>query len=171
MNGTPLAEDWKAFYEAVGARWPMSRYAAGTGAEIDDLRREPRLAWWRCYGAGIGIPLFSLVAVPRPEHVSPMLSAMHARLAASDPRNDGQLLWYDAIAPLGSLLCYVNADLWTIAIDFNHQVPLMAGLFRDDVPRSALVEAAIEVVDLARANGSVIKDKPLNSDKAVSARP
>lgn len=62
------------------------------------------------FGSAIGVPVFSIVAVPRPGHVSPVLSTKHAKLAEMDPRNDGQLLWYDAIAVRGNLLGYVNAD-------------------------------------------------------------
>lgn len=146
-NGSPLAEDMDSLYRSLGARFPLPACDPGTGDEIRDLRRETRLEWWRRYGSAIGVPVFSLVAVPRPGHISPVLSAKHARLAEMDPRNDGQLLWYDAIAARGSLLGYVNADHWTIAIAFQMQLPGLAGLFHDDVPRTALVEAAIEVVD------------------------
>jgi len=41
----------------------------------------------------------------------------------------------------------VNADHWSLAVSPSHKFPALAGLFRDDVPRTALLEAAIEVVD------------------------
>ncbi len=119
VNGTPLAEGLDDLYRRLGARFPMPGCAPGNGEEVTDLRRERRLEWWQRNGDAIGVPLFSLVAVPRPGNVSPVLSPKYRQLALIDPRNDGQLLWYDVIAPRGNLLGYVNADHWTITIDFN----------------------------------------------------
>ena len=150
VNGTPLAEDIEDIYRSIGARFPMPGCDSGSGEELRDLRRETRLEWWQRHGTAIRVPIYSIVAVPRPGQVSPVLSAKHAKLSEIDPRNDGQLIWYDAIAPRSRLLGYVNADHWTITIDFDKQLPIVAGLFRDDVPRTALVEAAIEVVDVTR---------------------
>ena len=70
---------------------------------------------------------------------------MHTRLSRIDPRNDGQLLWYDAIAPLGYLLGYVNADHLAIGVPASQQMPALSFLFKDNVPRAALVKGAIEV--------------------------
>jgi hypothetical protein len=161
VNGSPLAENMEDFYRVVGAGFPMPGCDSGNGEEIRDLRRETRLAWWKRNGSSIGVPLFSIVAVPRPEHVSPVLSAKHTKLSEVDPRNDGQLIWYDAIAPGGSLLGYVNADHWTIVIDFKKHAPVIAGVFHDDVPRTALVEAAIEVVDATLAASGRRQGNPI----------
>jgi hypothetical protein len=115
--------------------------------------------------------VYSIVAVPRPEQVSPVLSAKHAKLAEIDPRNDGQLIWYDAVAPGGKLLGYVNADHWTITIDFSKQLPVVADLFRDDVPRTVLVEAAIEVVDGTRNARGGRTGKPPGATRVPPATP
>ena len=48
--------------------------------------------------------------------------------------------------PGSYLLGYANADHWTIAIPVAEELPALAFLFSDGVPRTALVEAAIEVV-------------------------
>lgn len=172
VNGSPLAEDMENVYRAIGARLPMSGCPTGTGAEIRDLRREARLAWWQRYGNAIDVPLFSMVAVPRAEQVSPALSAAHAKLSDIDPRNDGQLLWYDAVVPGGNLLGYINADHWSVAMDFGSRLPAVAGLFRSDVPRTALVEAAIEVVDRVRASeaGSRRGDAVKRADRTLQYR-
>ena len=77
----------------------------------------------------------------------PLLKEMYDELADIEPRNDGQLIWYDQVVPGGYLLGYVNADHWSIAAAPSRKLPALAVLFRDDVPRGALLEAAIEVVD------------------------
>jgi hypothetical protein len=92
------------------------------------------------------VPIFSIVAVPRSDRVSPVLKRTYAKLATIDPHNDGQLLWYDALVTGGYLLGYVNADHLAVAIPASQQIPALSFLFKDNVPRPALVRAAIEVV-------------------------
>jgi len=113
---------------------------------MHDLRRDVRLAWWREHGAAITVPVFSIVATPRPDRISPATLGTYRWLAKIDPRNDGKLLWSDQIAPRSHLLGYANADHWTIAIPVATELPGLSFLFRDSVPRTALVDAAIEVV-------------------------
>ena len=119
-----------------------------------DLRRQTRLAWWQGHRADVSKPVFALVTTPRPDRVSPMLMKTYQELARIEPRNDGLLIWYDQIVPGGSLLGYVNADHWAVAMSMSRALPTMASLFRDDLPRTALVEAAIETVDEVLGNRS-----------------
>ena len=146
VNGSPLADDLLAPYREWVAAFPLPGCDVGTGDELHDLRREVRLAWWRDNRAAVKLPVFSLVATPRPDHISPGTLGTYRSLAKIDPRNDGKLLWTDQIVPGGYLLGYANADHWTIAIPVAAELPSLAFLFRDQVPRVALVEAAIEVV-------------------------
>ena len=144
-NGSPVADDLYEFYRDWLAGLPIPGCDRGTGEEVHDLRRDVRLEWWRRHRSAITVPIFSLVAVPRADRVSPMLKQKYAKLAAIDPRNDGQLLWYDALATRGYLLGYVNVDHLAVAIPASQQIPALSFLFKDNVPRLALVRAAIEV--------------------------
>jgi len=72
---------------------------------------------------------------------------MHEEPARIEPRSDGQLIGHDQIAPGGSLLGYVNPDHWGVAMPLSRALRGLGFLFRDDVPRTALVGAAIAVVD------------------------
>jgi hypothetical protein len=145
-NGSPVADNLYEFYRDWLARLPIPGCDRGTGEEVHDLRRDVRLEWWRRHRSAITVPIFSIVAVPRADRVSPVLKQTYAKLAAIDPRNDGQLLWYDAVVSRGYLLGYVNVDHLAIAIPASQQIPAFSFLFRDDVPRLALVKGAIEVV-------------------------
>jgi hypothetical protein len=78
--------------------------------------------------------------------VSPGTLSTYRSLAEIDPRNDGKLLWFDQVVPGGYLLGYVNADHWTVAIPVAEELPALAPWFPDEVPRTALAEAAIELV-------------------------
>ncbi len=163
FNGSPLAEEWRGVYDQFLTRFPLDNCAAGTGAELEALRPSVREAWWRAHQAELRdtrVPFFSLVGAPLPDHVSPLLRLTHASLATRDPHNDGQLLARDAVVPGSSLLGYVNADHLAMAIPISKQIPALATLFRDDLPRSSLVSAAIAVVDQAIADPSSSERRP-----------
>jgi hypothetical protein len=145
-NGSPLADQLLTSYLRFVAGTPWPGCETGDGAEIQDLRRDVRLEWWRRNHAAISVPVFSLVATPRPDRVSPGTLSTYRSLAEIDPRNDGKLLWFDQVVPGGYLLGYVNADHWTVAIPVAEELPALAPWFPDEVPRTALAEAAIELV-------------------------
>ncbi len=145
-NGSPLAARLQDVYREWGAAFPLPGCDAGNGDEILDLRRDVRMAWWQRYGTAMTLPVFALVGAPDPEQVSPAMRASYRRLAQIDPRNDGKLLAYDQLVPGGFLLGYANADHWAIAIPVAAELPVLAAFFRDEVPRTALVRAALDVV-------------------------
>ena len=145
-NGTPLAQRMQASYRGLAALFPFPDCAAGSGDEIDDLRPEVRLGWWRRNWHAVTVPVFALVAAPRPDRVSPATRATYHLLAQVDARNDGRLIWSDQIVPGGYLLGYANADHWAVVAPVAEAMPALSFAFRDGVPRLALVRAAIEVV-------------------------
>jgi hypothetical protein len=145
-NGSPLAAQLHAVYRDWVAAFPLPGCDAGSGDEIHDLRRDVRLEWWRRNATAMTLPVFALVGAPLPDQVSPAMRATYRRLAQVDPRNDGKLLAQDQVVPGGYLLGYANADHWAIAIPVADELPALAFMFRDQVPRSALVRAAIDVV-------------------------
>jgi hypothetical protein len=145
-NGSPFADDFYEFYRDWLARLPVPGCGPGTGVEVQDLRRDVRLAWWSRNRSAITLPIFSIVAAPRADRVSPTLLPAYAKLAGIDPRNDGRLLWHDAVVTRGYVLGYVNADHLAIAVPASQQMPALSFLFKDNVPRAALVKGAIEVV-------------------------
>jgi hypothetical protein len=152
-NGSPLADRMHAIYRSLGAKFPLPGCARGTGEEVLDLRPDTRIAWWQEHGGSVTVPIFTLVAAPQPDRVSPATRATYNELARIDPRNDGKLLWQDQIPPRSHLLGYVNADHWSIAVPILKEAPKASFLFRDTAPRTALAEAAIEVVAATLAGG------------------
>ncbi len=154
MNGSLFADRLQTSFRTWRASLPSAECRQADGDEMSDLRRQTRLAWWQSHRAGVSKPVFALVTTPRPDRVSPMLMETYQELARIEPRNDGLLIWYDQIVPGGSLLGYVNADHWAVAMSMSRALPTMASLFRDDLPRTALVEAAIETVDEVLGNRS-----------------
>jgi hypothetical protein len=149
-NGSPLAAHLHAVYRDWVAAFPLPGCDAGDGAEIFDLRRDVRLEWWRRNGAAMSLPVFALVGAPLPDQVSPGMRNTYRRLAQVDPRNDGKLLAQDQLVPGGYLLGYTNADHWAIPV--AAELPALGFLFRDEVPRTALVRAALDVVAVTLAD-------------------
>jgi hypothetical protein len=146
-RGTPLVDEHIESYRRWVAGLPMPGCDAGTGEELLDLSRTRRAQWWGQHGAALPFPVYTLVAAPAPGRISPLLQPNYRTLARTDPRNDGQLLWFDQIAPGSRLLGFINADHWAIANPLSKSLPLLAFLFVDDVPRTDIVAAAIDVVD------------------------
>lgn len=147
QNGSFLAETRAGIYEHLVQTLPMARCAAGSGAEVSELRHDARRAWWDRHQERIRVPIFSLVATPDIRHVTPALRGAHRELGRIAPQNDGNILWSDAIARRGRLLGLVNADHWTIAVPLARNLPVLAPLIRDDVPRTILLDGALEIVD------------------------
>lgn len=65
-------------------------------------------------------------------------------LADDDRRNDGQVLIEDAVIPGSTLLGYVNADHWDVAISIGLQMPhLSARKSPRQFPRPAPLDATL----------------------------
>jgi hypothetical protein len=146
-NGSPLADQFHAAYRLLVARLPLIVCARGGGDEIDDLRRDVRLEWWRRHGPAVAVPIFALVTTPRRERISPLLWPVYRTIARVEPRNDGHVVWYDQIPPGARLLGFLDADHFTVATPYATELPLARLVFHDAVPRPLVIQAALEVVD------------------------
>ena len=62
-------------------------------------------------------------------------------------RNDGQLLPQDALIPNSTLLGYLNADHWAVAMHIEEEIGFLASR-RDPghFPHTALLDAVLQVV-------------------------
>lgn len=145
QGGSPLAETRADLYASVGAVMPMGGCAPGTGEELLELRRDARRAWWARHGRDVQVPILSLVALPRDGRLSPFIGIAARELSRLDRWNDGNVLWRDAIGPRATLLGFVDADHWTIALPIARDLPLLRQLFSDDVPRPVLMRAALAI--------------------------
>ena len=82
------------------------------------------------------------------EQISAALRPSYDELAQIDPRNDGQLLFYDQIVPASTLLGYLNADHWAIALPIARDHPALAALVdRNAFPRELVLEAIVKHVE------------------------
>nr|NIM28587.1 hypothetical protein [Gammaproteobacteria bacterium]NIM73726.1 hypothetical protein [Gammaproteobacteria bacterium]NIN37400.1 hypothetical protein [Gammaproteobacteria bacterium]NIO25559.1 hypothetical protein [Gammaproteobacteria bacterium]NIO66234.1 hypothetical protein [Gammaproteobacteria bacterium] len=66
-------------------------------------------------------------------------------LAQINPKNDGQLIFYDQILPRSTLLGYMNGDHWAVALPFTEKAIGMAStvVTRNVFPRDAMLESVL----------------------------
>jgi hypothetical protein len=150
IYGTPLASraDW--WYRELFADSFSSMCDPGDGGVIESLLPEKRRQWLDQHPLPLGVAYFSLAAFTTGEHLSRGLLLPWQLLAATDPRNDGQVLIEDAVIPGSTLLGYVNADHWDVAISVERQLPhLSARSSSRRFPRDKLFDAMLLFVSEA----------------------
>ena len=145
INGSPLGDAFADFYRRSFSAKDLSICPAGDGGGLESLRRATRLDWLASHPLPISIRYFSVGAFTGGENVSPPLRPFAAALARIDPRNDGQLLFYDQVIPGSALLAYANADHWAIAVPIEEKNWGMATFVtrHNYFPRDVLIEAVI----------------------------
>ncbi len=149
VNGTPIAEGIEDLYERSAGILPYASCDVVDHGEIRSLTPAVRMGWLASHAMPADIASFSVVAMPAPDRVSAILRPLHTLLSTVDPRNDSQVIYFDAIVPGSTLLGFVNADHWAVALPFETQVPALAGALVDQnrFPRQQLLEAAVRVAE------------------------
>jgi hypothetical protein len=154
VQGSPLADDGDWWYRTFLAQAFPGTCDPGDGQVLHSLRPATRQAWLESNELPERIAYFSLAAFTTEEHLSHGLKPTWRRLARYDRRNDGQVVAADAIVPGSTLLGYVNADHWDVAIALERQMPQFSR--RDSgrvLPRSELLLAALLYVSESLAVG------------------
>jgi hypothetical protein len=144
INGSPVAGIAAPFYErSLKDYVSLPGCAPGDSGALANLARPARLNWLVAHRLPPNARYFSLVSFTRSDAVSGPLRPFAAALAEIDPRNDGQLLFYDQVIPGAMLLGYVNADHWSVAVPIEEKRPVLATLVTGHnwFPRDALIEA------------------------------
>jgi hypothetical protein len=92
---------------------------------------------------------YSLVTYPDPKNISRVLRSSYDKLSKIDGRNDSQLLSYDEVIPGSTLIGYVNADHWAIAVPVSRSHPWITSVLvtENAYPREAMLEAVLRLVE------------------------
>lgn len=66
-----------------------------------------------------------------------------------DARNDSQLIFYDQFIPNSTLVGYINADHWALAVPIARSHSIISGILVDqnDYPREVLIEALLRFIE------------------------
>lgn len=149
VNGSPLIGLIDKPLQELLKRIPLPQCPPGVGDPIESLKRSTRLQWLSRNRLPESIKYFSLVAFAGREDISTILQSSYDRLALIDPRNDSQVIFYDAIIPGSTLLGFVKADHWAVAMPFSQDAPLLSAAMIDknEFPREVLLEAIIRIVE------------------------
>lgn len=149
INGSPLADGLRGFPAGLLRQLPVGGCDEGDGGGLDSLRRSARLRFLATATLPSSVAYFSVAGIVDRARASRLLRPAHRHLAALDPRNDGQVLWTDAVVPGGTLLGYVRADHWAIALPLSRVAPALSATLADynAFPREVLLESIVRLVE------------------------
>ena len=116
INGTTLADKFADTYENWFKNTPIKACEPGDGGVLKSLKRSVQFPWLAVNPLPQNVRYFSIVAFTHRENVQPGLLFTYDLLRNIDPRNDGQVIFYDQIIPGASLFGYINLDHWAIAV-------------------------------------------------------
>ena len=149
VNGSPLVEGLLNKYGDVLKWLPLPGCEEGDGEALDSLRPARRMRFLATKPLPARVQYFSLAGVVDRDDISWPLRLRWRRLAAIDPRNDGQVLWTDTVIPGSTLLGYVRADHLAIALPFARKRASLGGALLDHnaFPREVMLEAIVRTVE------------------------
>lgn len=149
VGGAALANAATQSQLELMKHWPGARCTPGDGGAIESLRPATRKAWLAANPLPRDFPYYSLVNYPKPERISMILKPGYNKLSRIDARNDSQMLFYDQVIPGSTLVGYLNADHWALAVPIARTHPKIGATFVDqnDYPREALMEALLRFVE------------------------
>jgi hypothetical protein len=162
IQGSPLAEQGDWWYRTFLEHAFAGTCDPGDGQVLHSLLPSVRKAWLADHPLPSHVAYYSLAAFTTDEYLSRGLKPAWRVLARHDRRNDGQVVAGDAIIPGSTVLGYVNADHWDLAIALEQQMPRLSARTSDrQLPRTALLEAAMlyisERLALAEAGDAAAK--------------
>ncbi|MEE4174522.1 MAG: hypothetical protein V2I57_09765 [Xanthomonadales bacterium] len=149
VGGSPLANTATQDQLNLMRYFPGSDCSDGDGGALESLRPKVRRTWLAEHALPPEIAYYSLVTYPHPERISSVLGTTYRQLARVDARNDSQVIYYDQMIPNGTLVGFVNADHWAVAVPVAREHGFLGNTFVDqnDYPREALFEALLRFVE------------------------
>jgi len=145
VGGSPMADDYDGLYEFLFSHLPSGHCPPGDGDVVHSLRTDVRDEWLRENELPADVDYYSIAAFTTHDRVARALVPSWEILLEHNPRNDGQVLVQDALIPGSTLLGYLNADHWAVALDIEDESPLLA--HRDEeaqFPHLALLQAILQ---------------------------
>jgi len=149
VGGSPIADEVTQSQLELLRNWPGAECSKGDAGALESLRPAIRDAWLDENPLPDEITYYSLVTVPTPGRVSSALKPFYKKLGKIEHFNDGMVMYSDQFVPGSTLLGYVNADHWTVAVPIarTHFAVGTTVVNRNDYPREALLEAVLRFVE------------------------
>ena len=149
IGGSPLANDAEQSQLNMLQHFPGSKCTPGDEGALDSLRPATRKAWLAENTLPEGIAYYSLMTFPEPERISSLLRGSYRKISKVDARNDSQVIFYDQFIPGSTLVGYLNADHWALAVPIARTHDIVGEILVDqnDYPREALHEALLRFIE------------------------
>ena len=149
VGGSPLADSLPGFQESLVRNMHIPACPEGDQGVVESLSKKTRLNWLAEHTLPTNVQYYSIAAFAEREQISSMIKGAYDKLATIDPRNDSQVIFYDALIPGSTLMGYVNADHWAIAMPISRDMPMVAKTLidRNAFPREVLLEAIVRFVE------------------------
>jgi pimeloyl-ACP methyl ester carboxylesterase len=149
VGGSALANEAEQYQADLMRHFPGSTCDSGDGGGVASLRTDVRRNWLARNPLPRDVPTYSVVTLPKPERISSILRKSADKLSMIDGRNDSQMIYYDQVIPGSSLVGYLNADHWAIAVPISRTHDTIGSLFvtQNAYPREALMEAVLRFVE------------------------
>jgi hypothetical protein len=149
VGGSALADDAQQYQADLLRHFPGATCESGDGGAVESLRPAVRRSWLARNPLPRDVRYYSLVTFPDPMRISSMLTRSYNKLAAIDARNDSQVIFYDQVMPGSTLVGYVNADHWALAVPISRVHSTIGSVFatQNAYPREALMEALLRFVE------------------------
>lgn len=154
VGGSPLADRFGGLYNLTLSHLPTGRCEKGDGDVVDSLRTDVRRPWLAEHELPDHVRYYSLTAFTVRDRVARALVSPWKMLLKLDRRNDGQLLPRDTLLPDSTVLGYLNADHWAVAMRLEDDLEFFAAR-RDGTPfpHTALLQAILRYVGEDAAGG------------------
>jgi hypothetical protein len=149
IGGSPLANDVSQSMLNLFRHFPGAECELGDQGALESLKPVYRKRWLATHSLPKSIRYYSVVTFPEEQNISSLLKSTHSKLSQVDPRNDGQLIFYDQVIPSSVLLGYINADHWAVAIPLNRSHAVIGSTFvnKNAFPREILLEAIVRYIE------------------------
>jgi len=149
VGGSALANDAEQYEADLLRHFPGATCSSGDGGAVNSLRPATRKNWLAQNPLPPELRYYSLVTFPQPERISSILTSSYKKLARIDARNDSQMIFYDQVVPGSTLVGYVNADHWALAVPIARTHDTIGSLFvtQNAYPREALAESLLRFVE------------------------
>jgi hypothetical protein len=149
IGGSPLANMASEGQLNLLQYFPGATCKPAGGGALHDLRPDTRQAWLAEHTLPEGIAYYSLITYPDPDRISGVLRNSYHKLSRVDARNDSQLIFYDQFIPDSTLVAYLNADHWAVALALARTHAVVGELLveQNEYPREALFEALLRFIE------------------------
>jgi hypothetical protein len=149
VRWSALANDAEQHQAELLRHWPGAKCDEGDGGAVASLRPDVRNAWMAQNPLPPELRYYSLVTLPTPDRISRIISKSYKDLGRIDWRNDSQVIYSDEMIPGSTLVGFLNADHWAIAVPLSRSHPSISRSLVDqnDYPREALIEALLRFIE------------------------